>query len=165
MGPAAGLARMHPTAKEFVERAREEYDLEVELHEFPEGTKTAEDAANAIGCAVAQIGSSLVFVADEEPVIVVTSGANHVSEQRLAEYLDATAVSMADPDAVRDATGWGIGGVPPFCHDTDLAVFIDETLMQFDEIWVAAGTPQAVFPIDPEHVVEIADATPIAVAE
>ncbi len=156
---------MHPTTKEFVARALEEHGVDVEVHEFPEGTKTAEDAANAIGCDVAQIGSSLVFVADDEPVIVVTSGANHVSENRLAEYLDAASVAMADPDTVRDATGWGIGGVPPFCHDSDLKIFIDETLMQFDEIWVAAGTPQAVFPIDPERVSEIADATAIAVAE
>lgn len=154
---------MHPTAEEFAAQAKAEFDVEVEVKEFPEGTKTASDAAEAIGCSVAEIGSSLVFVAGGDPVIVVTSGANNVDEDRLGAYLDVDAVRMANPDEVRDATGWGIGGVPPFCHDTQIPVLLDETLMEFDHIWVAAGTPQAVFPIEPDRIIEIADATPVDV--
>ena len=155
---------MHPRVSEFAEAARERYGIEIEPYEFDEGTKTAQDAANAIGCDVAQIASSLVFVVDDEPVIVVTSGANRVSEDRLADVLDADAVRMAEPGEVREATGWSIGGVPPFCHDSDLRVLIDETLLAHDEVWAAAGTPQGVFPIDPERIVAIADAEPAAVA-
>lgn len=155
---------MHPRVSEFVEAARDRYGIEIDPHEFDEGTKTAQDAADAIGCDVAQIASSLVFVVDDEPVIVVTSGANRVSEDRLADVLDADAVRMAEPGEVREATGWSIGGVPPFCHDSDLRVLIDETLLAHDEVWAAAGTPQGVFPIDPERIVAIADAEPAAVA-
>ena len=155
---------MHPRVSEFAEAARDRYGIEIDPHEFDEGTKTAQDAADAIGCDVAQIASSLVFVVDDEPVIVVTSGANRVSEDRLADVLDADAVRMAEPGEVREATGWSIGGVPPFCHDSDLRVLIDETLLAHDEVWAAAGTPQGVFPIDPERIVAIADAEPAAVA-
>ncbi|MEF8785902.1 MAG: YbaK/EbsC family protein [Haloarculaceae archaeon] len=156
---------MHPRAEAFAEQAAEEFDIDVDVHEFPEGTKTAEDAASVVGCDVAQIASGLVFVADGDPVMVVTSGANRVSEARLAEQLDAESVEMADPETVRDATGYGIGGVPPFCHDTAIEVLIDETLLAHDEVWAAAGTPEAVFPLDPEQLAACADATPVDVTE
>ncbi|MFC7044497.1 YbaK/EbsC family protein [Halobacteriaceae archaeon GCM10025711] len=158
---------MHATAVQFAEDAAERYGVEVDVHEFPEGTKTAADAADAIGCDVAQIASSLVFTVEGEPVVVVTSGANRVSEDRLAAVFDAdpAAVEMAGADEVKAATGWSIGGVPPFCHATDLRVVFDETLLEFDTVWAAAGTPEAVFPIDPERIVAIADAEPAAVAE
>jgi len=155
---------MHPRVSEFAEAARDRYGIEIDPHEFDEGTKTAQDAADAIGCDVAQIASSLVFVVDDEPIIVVTSGANRVSEDRLADVLEVDAVRMAEPGEVREATGWSIGGVPPFCHDSDLRVLIDETLLVHDEVWAAAGTPQGVFPIDPERIVAIADAEPATVA-
>jgi prolyl-tRNA editing enzyme YbaK/EbsC (Cys-tRNA(Pro) deacylase) len=137
----------------------------VDIHEFEEGTKTAADAAEVVGCDVAQIASGLVFVADDEPVMVITSGANRVSEQRLAAVVGADSVGMADPEIVREATGYGIGGVPPFCHEEDIPVFIDETLLDYEEVWAAGGTPQTVFPIDPERLVAIADAEPAAVTE
>ena len=156
---------MHPTAERFAEAAAAEYGIDVEVHEFPEGTKTAADAAEAIGCDVAQIASSLVFVADGEPVVVVTSGANRVSEGRLAEALGARAVRMAGPDEVKDATGWSIGGVPPFCHDTDVPVLLDRTLLDHETVWAAAGTPDAVWPAAPEALVELADAQVADVAE
>lgn len=156
---------MHPRAAEFAEQAAEEFDIEVDVHEFPEGTKTAEDAASVVGCDVAQIASGLVFVADGAPVMVVTSGANRVSEEQLAERLDADSVEMADPETVRETTGYGIGGVPPFCHDNTIEVFIDETLLEHDEVWAAAGTPEAVFPLDPERLAACADATPADVTE
>jgi Cys-tRNA(Pro) deacylase len=156
---------MHPRAEAFAEQAAEQFGLTVDVHEFDEGTKTAADAAEVVGCDVAQIASGLVFDADGEAVMVVTSGANRVSETELAAVVGADEVAMADPDLVREATGYAIGGVPPFCHDTAVPVYVDETLLGFAEVWAAAGTPQTVFPIDPERLVELAGATPAAVAE
>ncbi len=96
---------------------------------------------------------------------MVTSGANRVSEDRLGAVLDATDVRMAEPEEAREATGWSIGGVPPFCHDNELTVLIDETLLDHDEVWAAAGTPDGVFPITPDRLVELSGAEPAAVAE
>lgn len=157
---------MHERAADFAKRAAAELDLDVDVHEFPEGTKTAEDAAEAIGCDVAQIASSIAMVADEL-VVVVTSGANRVSEAKIAARVgvDPEAVSMADPDVVKSTLGWSIGGVPPFCHRTAVPVFLDETLTEFDEVWAAAGTPEAVFPIDPESLAGFSDATVTDVVE
>jgi len=158
---------MHPRAETFSERAREAYDFDPAIEEFPEGTKTAEDAAAAVGCDVAQIASSLVFDLEGALVVSVTSGANRVDEAALAESFDADPddVSMADPDRIRDQLGWSIGGVPPFCYERTVPVVVDETLLEFETVWTAAGTPQAVFPIDPDRLLEYADATPAAVAE
>lgn len=157
---------MHRRAAAFAERADEEHDFTVDVHEFPAGTKTASDAAAAIGCDVAQIASSLVFVVPD-PVVVVTSGANRVSEAKLAAVcaVDESAVGMADADAVRETVGWSIGGVPPFCHDSPIPVYLDDTLQNFATVWAAAGTPEAVFPIAPERLREFADARPVDVAE
>ncbi|WP_336023047.1 YbaK/EbsC family protein [Halobellus salinisoli] len=154
---------MHRRAAEFVERARERYDLEPTVEEFPEGTKTAAAAAEAVGCDVGQIASSLVFAAEDELVVVVTSGANHVDEDRLAAYLDVDDVSMADPDAISDVVGWSIGGVPPVCHDSAVPVLLDESLLEYDTVWAAAGTPSAVFSIEPTELRQLADATPVEV--
>jgi prolyl-tRNA editing enzyme YbaK/EbsC (Cys-tRNA(Pro) deacylase) len=158
---------MHPRAEEFRTRASDRHGFEVEVHEFPEGTKTAADAADAIGCDVAQIASGIVLSADSGLVVVVTSGANRVSERKVAELcgVDESTVSMGDADDIKATLGWSIGGVPPFCHETDVPVFIDETLLEFEEVWAAAGTPQAVFPIDPETLRDLADATPADIAE
>lgn len=154
---------MHPRAESFADRAAD-LGFQVEVHEFPEGTKTAADAAEAIGCDVAQIASSIAFVADEL-VVVVTSGANRVDESKLAAVRDvpADAVRTADPDEISETLGWSIGGVPPFCHDAAVPVYMDETLLEFETVWAAAGTPEAVFPIDPERVIELAEATPVDV--
>lgn len=156
---------MHPRTETFVAQVADRYGFDVDVHEFEEGTKTAADAASVIGCEVAQIASSLVFVADDTPVVVIASGANRVDENRVAGVLGAEAVSMADPERVRSATGYGIGGVPPFAHDQDLTVLLDETLLAHEEVWAAAGTPQAVFPIAPDQLVELADAIPASVCE
>jgi prolyl-tRNA editing enzyme YbaK/EbsC (Cys-tRNA(Pro) deacylase) len=158
---------MHERAKEFETRAADRYGFEVDVHEFPEGTKTAADAADAIGCDVAQIASSLVFRVDEDLVVIVTSGANRVSEAELAELCDTSlsAVAMADADAIRETVGWSIGGVPPFCHESDLSVYLDETLTEFETVWAAAGTPKAVFPISPDELARHADATAAHVSE
>jgi len=161
---------MHERAATFVERAREEFGLDLAVTEFPEGTKTAVDAADAIGCDVAQIASSIVVVADSDPVVVVTSGANRVSMAKLAAErgVDEGDVEMADADVVRDATGYAIGGVPPFCHhgeDGAVPTYLDETLTEFETVWAAAGTPEAVFPIAPETIETTADAIVVDVAE
>ena len=158
---------MHPRAEEFAELAHEEYGFEVDVHEFPEGTKTAADAAAAIGCDVAEIASSIVFEVDGDPVVVVTSGANRVSEAKLASAINVkeSVVSIADADAIKSALGWSIGGVPPFCHESEVPVLLDETLTEFETVWAAAGTPEAVFPIAPETLREFADARPADVAE
>jgi prolyl-tRNA editing enzyme YbaK/EbsC (Cys-tRNA(Pro) deacylase) len=158
---------MHPRAEEFSERAADEYDFDVDVHEFPEGTKTAADAAEAIGCDVAQIASSLAFSTGDDLVVVVTSGANRVSEGKLADLLDVAEaeVSMADADDIKETLGWSIGGVPPFCHDTDVPIIMDETLTEFEEVWAAAGTPEAVFPIAPELLRELSGAKVADIAD
>jgi prolyl-tRNA editing enzyme YbaK/EbsC (Cys-tRNA(Pro) deacylase) len=159
--------RMHPRAAEFAERAAAEHGFDVDVHEFPEGTKTAADAAEAVGCDVAAIASGIVLEADGDLVVVVTSGANRVDEAKLAALLevDEAAVSMADADDIKATLGWSIGGVPPFCHDADVPVFVDETLTDHDEAWAAAGTPEAVFPVDPGTLANLADARVVDVAQ
>ncbi|WP_265111435.1 YbaK/EbsC family protein [Halosolutus halophilus] len=158
---------MHPRAASFAERAREAYGFDPAVEEFPEGTRTAADAADAIGCAVGQIASSLAFEVDDSLVVSVTSGANRVSEAALADHFgtSADAVSMADPDRITDTLGWSIGGVPPFCHAESVPVVMDETLLAYETVWAAAGTPEAVFPIAPEELRRYADADPVAVTE
>ena len=158
---------MHPRAEEFTERVEKRYGFEVDVNEFPEGTKTAADAAEAVGCSVGQIASGIVLSADGELVVSVTSGANRVSEAKIADLVDVDpdAVSMAEADEIKATLGWSIGGVPPFCHETVVPVFLDETLLDFETVWAAAGTPEAVFPIDPETLAEFADATVADVRE
>lgn len=138
-----------PRAAAAVVRAGRELGLQLQVREFPEGTRTAADAAAAIGCAVDQIVKSLVFVADQRPVLVLTSGGNRVDLARLGAATGAAAVRKADADEVRAATGYAIGGTPPFGHATELPVLVDPHLTGFDTLWAAAGTPRHVFPIGP----------------
>jgi prolyl-tRNA editing enzyme YbaK/EbsC (Cys-tRNA(Pro) deacylase) len=158
---------MHPRAAEFQRRAVDKHGFEVEVQEFPEGTKTAADAADAIGCDVAQIASGIVLSAAGDLVVVVTSGANRVEEASVADNLDVDpgSVSMADADEIKATLGWAIGGVPPFCHDADVPVLMDETLREYEEVWAAAGTPEAVFPIAPDRLRQLSGATVADVAE
>lgn len=134
--------------RRFLERARAA-GLDPEVRTFPAGTRTAADAAAAIGCEVAAIVKSLVFVADGQPVLALTSGANRVDEAALAAALGATDLRKASADEVREATGYAIGGTPPVGHDTDLPVLCDADLAALDEVWAAAGTPATVFPLTP----------------
>jgi prolyl-tRNA editing enzyme YbaK/EbsC (Cys-tRNA(Pro) deacylase) len=115
--------------------------------EFPAGTRTAQDAAAAIGCAVGQIVKSLVFLRGDEPVLVLCSGANTVDAERLG-------LAKADADVVRRATGFAIGGVAPYGHPAPLQTLVDEDLLAYDEVWAAAGTPSSVFPLTPAQLVE-----------
>lgn len=126
-----------------------------EVLEFDASTRTADDAASAIGCTVAQIAKSLVFRAQTgRPVLVVASGAHRVDEKRIAALVGEP-IGRANADFVREATGYSIGGVPPVGHRTPPLTLIDEALMAFGEIWAAAGTPNAVFRLTPVDLVEL----------
>lgn len=131
--------------------------LAIDIVNFEEPTRTAEQAAAAIGCAVAQIVKSLVFVAGDTPVMALVSGANQLDVRKLAALagVGRKRVQRADADTVRAATGYAIGGVPPFGHATELTVYIDEDLTRFEVIWAAAGTPNTVFPISPDDLVRL----------
>ena len=132
---------------------------DVEVRRFPEGTKTAEDAARAIGCDVAQIVKSLVFMAaDGSPVLALTSGANRVDTDRLASIAGARSVRRANPEEARAATGFAVGGTPPFGHPDPVRTFLDRDLLAHDEVWAAAGTPDAVFRTDPGELERVTSA-------
>jgi prolyl-tRNA editing enzyme YbaK/EbsC (Cys-tRNA(Pro) deacylase) len=137
---------MHRNARAVVTAAAEK-GLVVEPRSFPEGTKTAEDAARAIGVEVGQIVKSLVFLVDGRPTMALVAGDNRLDQARLAAAAGGVHVVRPDADAVRQATGFPIGGVPPIGHD--LPVFVDEALFRFDEVWAAAGTWTDVFAVSP----------------
>src|ERR1700681_3353179 len=129
----------------------------IAVKQFPAGTRTAVDAANAIGCEVGQIVKSLVFVAAGRPVVALVSGANRLDEKRLASVA-GDPVAKADAAIARESTGYSIGGVPPFGHATDVPVFMDRDLLGHDVVWAAAGRPDSVFEISPERLRELSEA-------
>ena len=126
--------------------------------ELPQSTRTAKEAAQAIGCGVEQIAKSLVFrgTNTRTPILVVASGVNRVNESKLSDRVSEP-IEKADADFIRERTGFVIGGVPPIGHIERLETFIDEDLMQYDEIWAAAGTPHAVFRLTPSDLVKMTD--------
>src|SRR5690606_8900339 len=123
------------------------------------GTRTAEDAARAVGCDVRQIVKSLVFVADNRPVVALVSGTNRLDPAKLGRAVGATEVRRADGDEARAATGFAIGGVPPFGHVTRLPVVVDRDLLDHEQLWAAAGLPDAVFSIGPDDLVRASGGT------
>ena len=133
-----------------VQQTLQKMGFDCKVHELPASTRTAGEAAVAVGCQVGQIVKSLVFKGcrSGDPVLVIASGANRVDESRLAAQFGEP-IAKADPDFVRQNTGFAIGGVPPVGHTRALATFIDQDLLQYDQVWAAAGTPHAVFPLDP----------------
>jgi prolyl-tRNA editing enzyme YbaK/EbsC (Cys-tRNA(Pro) deacylase) len=147
---------VHRNVERVVEAGRA-FGVDVRPVTFPEGTKTALDAAAAIGCDVGQIVKSLIFAVDGELVLAYVSGANQLDEQKLAAAAGGLRCTRVDADAVRTATGFPIGGVPPFGHATHLRVFIDPDLLQYDEVWAAAGTWHDVFGIEPHKLVEASE--------
>ena len=151
------MSEQHPNVTRVIEAGRK-LGLTITTRRFPAGTKTAQDAASAIGVAVGQIVKSLVFAVDGELVMAYVSGANQLDERRLAAAAGGATCSRVDADAVRDATGFPIGGVPPFGHTIQLRIFIDPDLLQYDEVWAAAGTWNDVFPIAPNDLVRASDA-------
>ena len=132
-------------------------DIGVTVKQFPSGTRTAVDAARAVGCDVGQIVKSLVFVAAGRPVVALVSGANRLDEGRLAAVAGSP-VTKADAEIARTATGYAIGGVPPFGHASDVPVFMDRDLLDHEVLWAAAGRPDSVFEISPERLRELSQA-------
>ena len=142
----------------FTEAARA-LGLRTQARRFPEGTKTAADAARAIECGVGQIVKSLVFLADDDAVLALMSGSNRVDEVKLAAAAGAGAARRATPEEARAATGFAVGGTPPFGHPARVRTFCDEDLLVHDEVWAAAGTPHSVFPLSPDDLVRLSGAT------
>ncbi|MFE2330075.1 YbaK/EbsC family protein [Streptomyces sp. NPDC059385] len=139
--------------------------LDLTVRSFPEGTRTAADAAAAIGCELSQIVKSLIFAADGVPVLVLMDGASRVDVEAVRRELGAAQVTRADAAVVRETTGYAIGGVPPFGHRTRTRVLADRSLLAHTEVWAAAGTPNSVFPMAPEELIAHAGATVTDVRE
>ena len=158
---AEGLGRSSSRVAEELRRL----GATAEVRELPESTRTATDAAAAVGCAVAQIVKSLVFrsVVSDEPVLVLVSGADRVDEALLAQVV-GEAVEQATGKFVRERTGYAIGGVPPVGHAQPVVTYLDEHLLDHALVWAAAGTPRAVFCIAPAELVRITSARVVAVA-
>ncbi len=129
-----------------------------------QSTHTAQEAADAVGCAVGAIVKSLVFLADGEPLLLLVSGPNRVSTSRLGDELGVT-ITKADAKSVKEHTGYSIGGVPPFGHSTSLRTVIDPDLLGFEELWAAAGSATAVFPIGPDALMELSQAEVVFLSE
>ncbi len=157
------MKQLSPSAQK-VQRALDQFGLTLEVVELPGSTRTAVEAARAIGTTVSQIAKSLIFRAVDSgrAVLVIASGTNRVNEETIGTRLGER-ITKGDADFVRDRTGFVIGGVPPAGHDQPLVVFIDQDLLKFDEIWAAAGTPHAVFRLTPAALVKIAGGEVMAV--
>jgi Cys-tRNA(Pro) deacylase len=155
--------KLKPSAQR-VQEALQDHGLTCEVVQMQDTTRSAEDAARAVGCEVGQIVKSLIFEGTQshQPVLVVTSGANRANEKTIGKNL-AESIKMAAPEFVREMTGFAIGGVAPVGHRLPLKIFIDEDLLQYEEIWAAAGTPHAVFKLTPDELKMITNGTVISV--
>ncbi|MCL8014045.1 YbaK/EbsC family protein [Streptomyces sp. AS02] len=140
-------------------------DLHTRIRTFPDATRTAAEAAAAIGCELSQICKSLIFAADGEPVLVLMDGASRVDVELVRKELGVQKVTRAKADVVRETTGYAIGGVPPFGHRTRTRVLADRSLLEHEVVWAAAGNPHAVFPMEPKELVAHAGATLVDVRE
>ena len=148
----------HPNVERVVAAGRRQ-GIAIDPYHFPDGTKTAAEAASAIGVDVGQIVKSLIFAVDGEVVLAYVSGRNQLDEAKLAAAAGGERCSRVDADTVRSVTGFPIGGVPPFGHATVLAVFVDPDLLGYDEVWAAAGTWNDVFAIAPDQLVSVSGGT------
>jgi prolyl-tRNA editing enzyme YbaK/EbsC (Cys-tRNA(Pro) deacylase) len=154
----------NPTAIKY-QQLLTEMGIDTQVVEFEQATRTAQDAADAIGCDVGQIVKSLIFRSQSgQGVLVLTSGSNRVDEQRVRDLIGEP-LGKADADFVRAATGYAIGGVPPFGHAGQLSTYIDEDFLQYETIWAAAGTPNAVFSLTPDELVSHSGGRLAAVSE
>ena len=135
---------------ERVQQALDQLGIPTQVTVLPESTRTAKEAAQAVGCQVAQIAKSIIFQGKEskQPVLVVASGVNRIDEARIGVMVEEK-IGQAKAEFVREKTGYVIGGVPPLAHNEPITTIIDEDLLQYDRIWAAAGTPKAVFMITP----------------
>ena len=154
---------LKPSARK-VQEALKAHNLSCEVLQMTDTTRSASDAARAVGCQVGQIVKSLIFEGQQshQPILVAASGANRVNERAIEQSVSEP-IKMAKPDYVRQMTGFAIGGVPPVGHDNPLKIFIDEDLLQYDEIWAAAGTPHAVFKLTPDDLKTITSGAVISV--
>jgi Cys-tRNA(Pro) deacylase len=149
--------------KDKVVKAARELGLQVDVKTLAQPTRTVAEAADAVGCSEAQIAKTLVFVADGDPVLVVASGAHRVDIEALCEIFDVAEVRQANPDEVRVATGYPVGGVSPLgCH---LPVAFDEDLLQYERIYVAGGDGNTLFEVAPQLLADAIKATVARVAE
>lgn len=148
-----------------VQQAAEGLGLAVRVVEMAQSTRTAEDAAAACGCAVGQIIKSLVFRGKQsgKPVLLLVSGSNRVDQAGVASVI-GEALDRPDAAFVREVTGFAIGGIPPFGHAQPLPTWLDRDLLQYETVWAAAGSPEAVFEVDPRRLAEAIGATVISVA-
>lgn len=154
----------HPKVQRVVEAAAAA-GIAADVREFPDGTRTADDAARAVGSDVAAIVKTLVWIADGEPVIAMVSGANRVDPAKLASAAGAAEARRATAEEAREATGFAVGGTPPFGHSRSIRFFIDPTLLALPEVWVAAGTPTTVFAVEPNALQKATGAAIADVAE
>jgi prolyl-tRNA editing enzyme YbaK/EbsC (Cys-tRNA(Pro) deacylase) len=140
-----------------VQEALESLGLSLEVVELPDSTRTAVEAAQAVGCQLGQIVKSLIFKAkrSQRPVMVLASGANRVNEKRIEALIDEP-LGKADAEFVRQHTGFAIGGVPPVGFQEEIQTFVDQDLLLYEDLWAAAGTPHAVFRLSPQDLVKIA---------
>ena len=153
-----------PASAQKVQDAANALGLDIAVRQMAESTRTAEEAAAACGVTVGQIVKSLVFLGGESgrPCLLLVSGANRVNEKGVARHLGEK-LKRPDADAVRALTGYAIGGIPPFGHDTAIATWMDHDLLQYDVVWAAAGTPSTVFSADPKKLQEAVGAKVISV--
>jgi prolyl-tRNA editing enzyme YbaK/EbsC (Cys-tRNA(Pro) deacylase) len=137
-----------------------EFGYELKVIEMADSTRTSVEAAEAIGCSVSQIAKSLIFMGKntKKPILIIASGTNRVNEKVIKEYIGEK-LDKADADFVLEHTGFAIGGIPPIGHKNPASTLIDEDLLQYDEIWAAAGTPHAVFKLTPKILCEITKGT------
>jgi prolyl-tRNA editing enzyme YbaK/EbsC (Cys-tRNA(Pro) deacylase) len=158
------MSQLKPAAQR-VQDALLALGLDAEVRHMPASTRTAEEAAQACGCQVGQIVKSLIFRGTEtgKPYLLLVSGANRV-DTKLAAAQIGEPLGRADADFVRNATGFAIGGIPPLGHAAPIATFVDQALLAFEQVWAAAGTPDAVFPIAPERLVQATGARPVSVS-
>lgn len=149
---------------EKVQAVLNSYGFELNVVEFPDSTRTAQEAANAIGCTVSQIAKSLIFIgkSSQKPILIIASGTNRVNEKAIKERIGEK-LDKADAEFVLEHTGYAIGGIPPVGHKNSITTFVDEDLLQHQEIWAAAGTPHAVFKLTPAILKEITKGTIISV--
>jgi len=152
----ASAMDQRPSAPDRVRAALSAAGVVAHIQEFPSSTRTAQDAAAAVGTSVGQIVKSLVFMSGSVPVLALVSGANQLDPDRLAA-LTGLPIGKADADAVRLATSYSIGGVPPIGFPAPIPTFIDRDLLQYDVVWAAAGTPRHVFAIAPAELVRVTE--------
>ena len=155
---------MHPNTRRVIDTAAAA-GAEITVQRYPQGTRTAADAASAIGCPVGAIAKSIVLMSDAGAVLVLTSGANRVDYAKVAAALSTSGVRQANADEARAATGYPIGGTAPWGHPAPLPILCDADLLAYDTVWAAAGTPDTVFPLPVAKLLELTAATTAEVAE